>query len=82
MRIAERLALVDPSEVWNLGGDREPMGVVDVLEAEFLEHLARFEVGIDDSSGDVFVLFGQPLRHKLDDQRAESASLKALVDLE
>lgn len=61
-------ALVDPSKVRDGAGNREPVGVVDVLKAELLEHLTRLEVGVDNAGGDVLVLFGQALRHELDDQ--------------
>jgi hypothetical protein len=57
------------------------MRVVDVFEAELLEHLSRLEVRVDDAGGDVLVEFSQSLRHNLDDKRAEATALEAFVDL-
>lgn len=54
--------------MWDGAGNGEPVSVVDMLKAELLEHLTRLEVVINDAGGDVLVLLGQPLRHKLNDQ--------------
>lgn len=53
--------LVDPSEVGDLRGNGQPVRVLDVLKAEFLEHLAGLEVRVHNACGDVFVLLGQAL---------------------
>jgi len=75
-------ALVNPSKVWNWWGNREPVSVVDVFEAELLEHLTWFEIVVNDACRDVLVLLGQSLRHDLHDQWAKSTTLEALIDLQ
>lgn len=77
----QRPALVDPSEVGNWRWNSKPMCVVNVFEAELLEHLSWLEVWVDDASCDVFVELSQPLRHDFDDEGSKSTALEALVNL-
>lgn len=66
----------------NCRQDREPVGVIDVLEAQLLEHVSWLVVGINNTGGDVFANLSEALWHDFDDQRAETATLEALVDLQ
>lgn len=68
--------------MWDLWTYREPVGVIDMFETQFGEHLLGFVVGIDDASCDVDVLLGQSLGHYFGNQRAQAASLISFVDLQ
>lgn len=67
-KLNEERNLVDPSEIWNFWAYCEPISVINVFETQFLEHLPRFVVGIDDASRDVTVLFGQSFGHRFGDE--------------
>lgn len=75
-------ALIDPSKVRNLGRNRKPVCVINVLKTQLLEHLTWLKVVINDPCCNISVLFSQSLWHKFDDQRSKSASLKPFINLE
>lgn len=75
-------SLVDPTEIWDARRHGEPVCVINMLEAQLLEHLTGLVVGINNSRSGVNVQLGELLCHEFRHERSKTTTLKALVDLQ